>query len=79
MSHRPLLSCTPPSLLPFVFTLGKWGRRQLNLFSLSLQFSLSSEVVPLKKSKFFRFKCKEATFVEVPQNKSDDNGACKLL
>lgn len=50
---------TPP-LFPLVFTLGKWGRRQLNLFSLSLQFSLSSEVAPFKKSKFFRFKCKEA-------------------
>lgn len=44
VSHHPLLFPPPPSLLPLVFTLGKWGRRQLNLFSLSLQFSLSSEV-----------------------------------
>lgn len=62
--HITPSSFSTPSLLPLVFTLGKWGRRQLNLFSLSLQFSLSSEVAPFykkkKKSEFFRFKCKEA-------------------
>lgn len=48
----PLLSSplSPTAPLPLVFTLGKWGRRQLNLFSLSLHFSPSSEVAPLKKA-----------------------------
>lgn len=67
VSHHPLLFSPPPTLLPLVFTLGKWGRRQLNLFSLSLQLSLSSEVAPLKKkTKFFRFKCREALRAKPP-------------
>lgn len=66
VSHHPLLFSPPPTLPPLVFTLGKWGRRQLNLFSLSLQLSLSSEVAPLKKPKFFRFKCREALRAKPP-------------
>lgn len=88
VSHHPLLFPTP-SLLPLVFTLGKWGRRQLNLFSLSLQFSLSSEVALLKKKNSLGLNAKRRSgpsrravkkgLWRFAQNKTNDNGACKLL
>lgn len=91
--HITPSSFLPPSLLPLVLTLGKWGRRQLNLFSLSLEFSVSSEVVPLKKKKknanSLGLNAKRSSgpsrgavkkgLLRFPQNKTNDNGACKLL
>lgn len=88
--HITPSSFLPPSLLPLVFTLGKWGRRQLNLFSLSPQFSLSSEVASLKKkANSLGLNAKRRSgpsrgavkkgLLRFPQNKTNDNGACKLL